>query len=834
MQYQTPRSPSTRFDAHSPRPMSVDFMLGTRTVDGARSITPAESIRWLSPRSQDLSVLWDARSPQWSPRLPEHPTNIEFFGVHPVSYSVSTAVSAMERHPPPEIGGTIQLQQSISGEWGEVNIVRGLDIDEDESAATSREDLTLQHLTLAIDETFAPTTNDSCRSVTHNVSPLQCRVSLSASQTSPDEQQSQPPNAGKVTLSPADHLNKVLQHLQQNHTEKTLKSLSRAFADFPNTIDDIDALHAILNIGFILTNKADGRVALECFGHALTGFERIHKNDRVVLALKGMAEISEQQGDYKSARDYYTRAAEVLEEARDEQNAARALNRITYLPEDQHDVSALDYYIRALAACEKAGDDFLCASTHLLIAKIYQKQGLIEKAQNSFSLSLTAFEKVDNDEGVAIVLGCTARIFANSERYDEALQYYSRAMKRFEQAGDGMSMKVVTTLSDIGDISNKLERYDEALHYYKKAVAACEEGNDDQRATILQHMADIYGNSTMAREHYVRSVAAYEEVGNTWNAATALHRLAQKSEDKEETLGYLTRAVELAGKDPAVAKALSETEDTYQQTRDLGLTVSPTELGNICYMTAAFARMEMGNICEQREQYNTALHHYALAFDTFEKIGNISKGAIALRRMAEIYEKLGDSTKAHGCYTQSLAAYEKTGCTADTTVSLIQLARIAKNPYDALGYYKHAVEEFEETNTDLGIVTSLIETGDIFMQLERYDSAEKNYSRALTACQKSGQDDRVATALFKMAEVSVQQGRHKPALEYYIQTLAVYEKLGNHLREETRVLFEMASVYHSQGANDTAFKYYTRSLVVARRWALQLGVSKEWLAYPKT
>jgi tetratricopeptide (TPR) repeat protein len=90
-----------------------------------------------------------------------------------------------------------------------------------------------------------------------------------------------------------------------------LESLSQAFTELPSTID---ALNAILNIGFILANKADGILALECFGRALAGFERVHMSDEIVLALKGMAEISEEQGDCKSALDYYIRLLEVLEE----------------------------------------------------------------------------------------------------------------------------------------------------------------------------------------------------------------------------------------------------------------------------------------------------------------------------------------------------------------------------------------------------------------------------------------------------------------------------------------------------------------------------------------
>jgi hypothetical protein len=301
-------------------------------------------------------------SPQWSPWPPEHSVIKEFVGVTPVSHSVSATIGAMQTHLPPETGDTIQPQQSTSGELNELDICSGAVTDVDESVAPSREDLPLQHLTLAIDETYTPTPSDSCRSETHNVSLPQRRVSPSANQTRPVEQQpSQQLRADKPTLSLADHLNKALQHLQQSHPEKALESLSQAFTELPSTKDDIDALNAILNIGFILANKADGILALECFGRALAGFERVHMSDEIVLALKGMAEISEEQGDCKSALDYYIRLLEVLEEAGDEQNAPGVLKCIARLSEDQqHYDLALEYYTRALAI---VGDDFASVQT---------------------------------------------------------------------------------------------------------------------------------------------------------------------------------------------------------------------------------------------------------------------------------------------------------------------------------------------------------------------------------------------------------------------------------------------------------------------------------------
>ncbi|KAF8245690.1 TPR-like protein [Wilcoxina mikolae CBS 423.85] len=828
VEYGTPQPPCSQLNSHSPRHMSIDFMLGTRTADGARSITPADSIQWLSPRSQAISELWNARSPQWSPRTPEHPRITEIPDVAPSSYPVSAAQTVMESNSPLDFFNNIQPQQSRSREEDVVDMCPSPGVDEDELLATSRDNLPLQHVTQGTDETHTPMPNacsesgaqDSCRLETHNVSSLQHGPSPSPHQTRSDEEQSsQPASVDKASLTQSDHLKKTLQHLQERHTENALESLSQAFGESQNTLDDLDTLNTIKSIGLILARKDDAKRALEFLVRALAGYERMCRKDGIREVLHVVGEISDKHGDYKTAQDYLIQSLEISEQAGDDLTTAATLNCLAHLAQDrQHHEVALDYYTRALAACEKAGDEFRGATSLLNMARLYQKQGRIEEAHHSSSQALTAFEKVGSDEGAAIALGSIARVFEFYKRYDEALQYYSQAVQRFEQAGDGMEMPIATALSDMGDICNRLERYDDALAYYNRAVIACEKGDNDLRATILQHMADIYkkqGNNTMARDHYVQSVAAYEDAGNSLNAATALVRLANTSEDQDKALEYFARAVdnfEQAAKDPAVAIASLEMENICENACDLGLTVSPAEVGNIYYMGAAFSLMAMGNICEKREQYDTALHHYRRSLATCNKVGNISRGAIALRRMAKIYEHQRDKTKAHDCYVQSLAAYEKIGSTEDVAVSLILLARIAENPGDALRYYDRAVEKIEETGTHCGMANCLLEMGDIFKQLERYDSAEEYYSRALTACEKSGEDDTVATALVNMGEISITQGRHKLALEFYARSLAVFEKLPNHLHYVPRVLFEMADICEVEGDSGAAKSYFTKSL----------------------
>jgi hypothetical protein len=79
-----------------------------------------------------------------------------------------------------------------------------------------------------------------------------------------------------------------------------------------------------------------------------------------------------------------------------------------------------------------------------------------------------------------------------------------------------------------------------------------------------------------------------------------------------------------------VATSLSEIEGLREEIHTLGVPLSPTQMGGIRLIRVACSLCEMGNIYEQLEQYNTALHHYTRSLDVSEKVGDNKRRANAL------------------------------------------------------------------------------------------------------------------------------------------------------------------------------------------------------------
>ncbi|KAF8534791.1 hypothetical protein BDD12DRAFT_809085 [Trichophaea hybrida] len=162
--------------------------------------------------------------------------------------------------------------------------------------------------------------------------------------------------------------------------------------------------------------------------------------------------------------------------------------------------------------------------------------------------------------------------------------------------------------------------------------------------------------------------------------------------------------------------------------------------------------------------------------------------------MAEIYENQGNSTKAHDCYVQPLAAYEKGGCPLEAAGLLHKFGRRAENLDDSLQYDNRAMVKFEETGTHLGMAMCLSEMGNLCNKRGQYSMAQEHYIRGLAACEAVGNNDTIAMTLLNLAEVSTKQGRHKWALEYYTGALAVCGNLDNCPHDEAHLLFSMAEV----------------------------------------
>ncbi|KAF8538937.1 hypothetical protein BDD12DRAFT_883801 [Trichophaea hybrida] len=215
------------------------------------TMTPAESIQWLTSQ-------WDTSSPRWYPWTPDYANISGLLGFTPVADSPpgSAIASTMQRDDSPGVEEVALLQQSVFSECDAANFCEG---QRDKVDVPCREEISLQPLTLEMDGSNGSTPNaygthlkvQGYRlSATDNPSLPHRRASSSSHRSSlGHEQPSQPAN---TTVTLVYHLKNALQHLKESHQDQALVSLSQAFAESHNALDDPDTLNMMHNIGLIL------------------------------------------------------------------------------------------------------------------------------------------------------------------------------------------------------------------------------------------------------------------------------------------------------------------------------------------------------------------------------------------------------------------------------------------------------------------------------------------------------------------------------------------------------------------------------------------------------
>ena len=183
---------------------------------------------------------------------------------------------------------------------------------------------------------------------------------------------------------------------------------------------------------------------------------------------------------------------------------------------------ALRYWEPALALYEELGDEQGIANLQGNVGAIYLTTGKFVEAMELFLPALKMAEELNDSTRISTLLLNIGVIYSESPgTYDEALNYYHRAIEMGEALGD----LDVTGLgnTNMGEIYVEKEEYDSALYYFEKSLTILTSGIDI--ASVLNLMASVYSQK------------------GEYSKALTFHRdaleLARKENAQRETVGIL-------------------------------------------------------------------------------------------------------------------------------------------------------------------------------------------------------------------------------------------------------------------------------------------------------
>jgi class 3 adenylate cyclase len=133
------------------------------------------------------------------------------------------------------------------------------------------------------------------------------------------------------------------------------------------------------------------------------------------------------------------------------------------------------------------------------------------------------------------------------------------------------------------------------------------------------------------------------------------------------------------------------------------------------------------------------------------------------------------------------------------------------NTEEGLKWSKKALEEARRVNWGKGIALAMINVGNNYRNLSRYDSANEYYRSAYDVSKKVGYKTGIANSLNCIGMLFHSQSNYPEALRNVYEALSIFEEIGK--KEGVAMCYgNIASIYQNLGDWNKSKAYYTKAL----------------------
>ncbi|MCF8448454.1 MAG: tetratricopeptide repeat protein [Taibaiella sp.] len=181
----------------------------------------------------------------------------------------------------------------------------------------------------------------------------------------------------------------------------------------------------------------------------------------------------------------------------------------------------------------------------------YITKNEFDKQLENFNHALDLYSQINDQDGIASVLGNIGISFDDQSNYPMALEYYFKALKIYEQLNDLDG--IMTNLSNIGLVYESQGELQEALIFYEKALKLSEKtGNKEGISGNLNSIGSIMLRLKRYEEAFEKNEKALElnklSGNKEWQAKNLLSMgtIVSEKQNFNQALGYFKQALRLA------------------------------------------------------------------------------------------------------------------------------------------------------------------------------------------------------------------------------------------------------------------------------------------------
>jgi tetratricopeptide (TPR) repeat protein len=459
-----------------------------------------------------------------------------------------------------------------------------------------------------------------------------------------------------------------------------------------------------------------------------------------------------------------------------------------------------------------------------------------------------------NQEDETLMFG-VGIFFEDMGRYEEALEYYQRALRIEEQAHGKDHISSANNIHCIARMYSEKGQYEEALEYGQRALRIQEEAHGKDHissAGTICYIAKVYsakGQSEEAMDYYQRCLRIQEEAhskDHISNASTIgkIASVCRKKGQYEEALEYYQRCLQIEeeahgenhiSSARTIDKIASEYSNKGQYEEALeyyqrALRIEEQAHGKD-HISSASAIGKIASVCRKKGQYDEAMEYYQRVLRIEEQAHgeNHIRSALTINCVARLYRKKGQYEEAMEYYQRALRiqeeAHGKDHISSALTINCVARMCHDKGQYEeALEYNQRAlrIEEQAHGKDHISSASTIGNIANVYYVKGQCDEALEYYQRALRIEEEAHGKDHISSAnnihciarMYHMkASVYDETGQYEEALEYYQRVLRIEEQAHgeNHISSASTIC-DIANVYEEKGQYEEAMEYNQRAL----------------------
>ncbi len=365
-------------------------------------------------------------------------------------------------------------------------------------------------------------------------------------------------------------------------------------------------------------------------------------------------------------------------------------------------------------------------------------------------------------------------IHSLSNQYDSSLYHYHQALEIDENL-ENTTTEVLTDKNLIAITKAYRGDYVEALSDFESLMEL--EANRSVKTADQINQGDL--RLSKARIHYV--------LGNYTEAQKGVDQSIEIFKPLEGTESQLSEAYYFQ------ALLLNDKGQFDQGTEWLNKSIETSKSLDINYARQLHA---LGDVQFFQGNYQEGLQVHLVGLESAERSKIIPQIIQSLIRVGDAYSFIGDERTAGEYYQRAIRLQSSNSGSLQGAIQLRS------------GDLKQAQVYYEESGQISGAAEASQKLGDQFLLNEQFDSAAKQYDKALKLFEEINSNAGRAKTYLKLADLSIITG-DKIKAQKYLQECA---KLSDFLEDRWQILQVKGRYYHSDGVFDSAKYYYLSSI----------------------